>query len=233
MQHSTATTTLESNDLAIVHKKRTRRPPTPRYPSHKCKHLAARPTLRQPSFIRIAFTGKICSGKTTTAKYVQDVAKKRNFALVERVAFGDFVKEMAKSYFGYDGSKYTNRELLVKLGASMRVIEPNVWINCLKNKILKSDAKHWVVDDVRHKNEVDALRGMGFTVIHINIDEATRIERVKSTYPGTYEEYMNAHTHSTETELFDDTDKNLVSVVDRVVQWREVEGVMEELLQLN
>lgn len=212
-----------------------RRPPTPRYPKATPTHTPPqcqpdnhqapkRPTLVKPTYFRVAFAGKICSGKTTLAKHVIDVAK-RNRLMVQRVAFGDFVKEMATRYFDYDRTKYKNRELLVKLGTSMRTIQPDVWVNCLKKHILNSDAQHWVVDDVRHENEVHALHQLGFTILRIDIPEEVRIARVKKTYPDTYEEHLRTQNHSTETELFGDD-----AVVDQVVDHTDAEHVVDELV---
>lgn len=217
--------------LDATNRRKQRRPPTPRiHKQHTTK--TKRPTLQKPKYIRIAFAGKICSGKTTMARYVQDIAMKKYNFVVERIGFGDFVKEMATTYFEYNGAKYKNRELLVKLGTSMRAIQPDVWATCLEKKIINSEAQHWVVDDVRHKNEVDTLRGLGFTIVRIDIPEQTRIERVKQMYPDTYQEHLNAQSHSTENELFDDT-QSASSVVDHIVESQQVKQFVENLVYLQ
>lgn len=213
-----------------ANRKKHRRPPTPRV--HKHNSVIKRPTLRKPKYIRIAFAGKICSGKTTMAKYVQDIAMKNYNFTVERIGFGDFVKEMATTYFGYNSKKYKNRELLVKLGTSMRDIQPDVWATCLKKEIINSEAHHWVVDDVRHKNEVDTLHGLGFTIIRIDIPEEVRIERIKQTYPNTYQEHLDVQSHTTENELFDNT-TNTFSAVDYIVQFEHVKQLVDHLINLE
>jgi len=186
-----------------------RRKPTPRYPvanptqqqSHACPLKPKRPTLVTPTFLRIAFAGKICSGKSTLAKHVQHIAHQKNI-LVERIAFGDFVKQMAKDYFQYDGQKHKNRALLVKLGTSMREIDADVWVNCLRQKIEASEAKHWVVDDVRHKNEFHMLKSLGFTIMRIDVPEQVQYQRILKTYPNTFNEHLAVQSHSSEQELF-------------------------------
>ena len=105
-------------------------------------------------------------------------------------------------YFGYDEKVYKNRQLLVDIGTSMRAIDPNVWVNCLRRQMDQSRFdRSWVVDDVRHVNELQALKEMGFTVIRIDIPEAVRKQRVKETYPDTYEEHLHVAEHSSEQEL--------------------------------
>ena len=179
-----------------------RRKPTPRYPVSipVQTQSIARPTLVTPTFLRIAFVGKICSGKTTLAKHVQRVAKQHQIN-VERAAFGDFVKQMASDYFCYDEQKHKNRDLLVQLGTSMRNIHVDVWVNCLRKKIEGSDVKHWVVDDVRHKNEFHMLQELGFTIMRIDIDKKVQRERILKTYPDTFDEHFAVESHSTEQEM--------------------------------
>ena len=165
------------------------------------------------------------------ARYVQEIAMKKYNFEVERIGFGDFVKEMATTYFGYNGKKYKNRELLVKLGTSMRAIQPDVWTACLKKEIINSEAQHWVVDDVRHKNEVETLHGLGFTIVRIDIPEPARIERVKQTYPDTYQEHLNIQSHFTENELFDD-EPNAPSMMDHIVDSQHAKQLVENLVCL-
>lgn len=181
---------------------RRKRPPTPRYPKHTettpVKIVPPRPTLVRPNLLRIAFTGKICSGKTTLANRVQVLAHTHHIA-VERLSFGDYAKNVAKTYFGYDGTKYTGRELIVKIDAKMRDIRPDVWVDCMRRKMLSSDCHNWVVDDVQHPNEADMLRSMGFTLFRIDIPESVRIERLEHTYP----DYNSATHQDTELEPFE------------------------------
>ena len=179
-----------------------KRPLTPRYPNRTKtipdQVVHPRPTLVRPNLLRIAFAGKICSGKTTMAGRVQAVARKHH-TVVERIAFGDSVKEVAKTCFGYDGTKYADHELLVDISTNMRDIRPDVWVDCLRRKMLSSDTLHWVVDDVQHQNEAEMLRSMGFTIFRIDIPEDVRIERLKQTYP----DHRCVQHYTTENELFE------------------------------
>ena len=102
-----------------------------------------RPRLVLPKqkHIRIAFCGKLCSGKTTLAKHVQSVCKAQHID-VKRIAFGDYVKSVATDYFHM---KEKDRTLLTQIGTSMRSIDENVWVNCVKNCILQSKHQHWPI----------------------------------------------------------------------------------------
>lgn len=179
-----------------------KRPPTPRYPNstktQRDQVVHPRPTLVRPNLLRIAFAGKICSGKTTMARRVQALSQKHHVS-IERIAFGDYVKDVAKPYFGYDDTKYADRELLVDIDTNMRAIRPDVWVDCLRRKILNSDCHNWVVDDVQHTNEAEMLRSMGFTIFRIDIPESVRIERLKQTYS----DYNSAKHQDTECEQFE------------------------------
>ena len=44
------------------------------------------------------------------------------------------------------------------------------------------DSKNIVIDDLRFHNEQYALRKLGFTFIHLYIDDAFQLKRIKETY---------------------------------------------------
>lgn len=78
---------------------------------------------------------------------------------LKKFAFADKVKEIAKDLFNM---KHKNRELLQKIGQSMRVIDKYVWINYLLYKINNEDRV--IIDDIRYPNEL-ILRDRGFIII--------------------------------------------------------------------
>ncbi|HIB77655.1 MAG TPA: hypothetical protein EYO58_08605, partial [Flavobacteriales bacterium] len=196
------------------------RPPTPRYPSkmklepstsksiespkncemiESTNNVVSRPQLVRPKEepIRVAFCGKICSGKTTLAQHLQHFCRTRNIE-VRRIAFGDYVKSIATEYFQM---KEKDRTLLVQLGTSMRAIDEDVWVNCVKNTIKQSNHQHWIVDDLRYENEYNMLKELGFKIIRLDISREEQIERIRGVYPTTYEEHLNANEHSSEQQI--------------------------------
>lgn len=123
----------------------------------------------------IAITGKMCSGKSTAAKYLEE---KYNFKIH---SFGEPVKKYAALIFK-DTTK--NRPIIQDFAQKVKEIDENVWVNYLLRNIDKND--NIVIDDLRFPNEYDALYKLGATIIKIDIDDAFQICRLKHTYPDNY-----------------------------------------------
>ncbi|MEW1551372.1 hypothetical protein [Streptomyces tsukubensis] len=72
---------------------------------------------------------------------------------------------------GWERAKETPevRRILQELGAAMRDVDPDVWIRPARAAILEANEAGVpvVVTDVRYPNEVTALRGLGFHLIHV------------------------------------------------------------------
>ena len=47
--------------------------------------------------------------------------------------------------------------------------------------------EHFIIDDVRYKNEVIKLKENGWLVIKIDIDDDLQIERLKNAYPENWQ----------------------------------------------
>lgn len=190
----------------------------------------------------IAFSGKMCSGKTTLASYL--VGK---YGYI-KVAFADGVYKVAREVFGM---KEKDRELLQNIGMKMREIQGDVWINLLKQEMLCKKSQSWgtavyeltdegekqvdfipmspvhfTCDDCRFINEVLALQKWGWLVIRLDCSARLRMDRIAKLYPDTP---LDAHIHVSEMELdtyayFDyglDTGKPLnevISDLDTIVQ---------------
>lgn len=201
--------------------KEKRRPLTPRYPSKKhskesinvgaseCTPLSilspsmefintdsiARPRLILPkeNYIRVAFCGTLCSEKKALCQHIQSIGKEHNID-VRCVAFGDYVKSVAKEYFQM---KETNQTLLTQIETSMRAINQEVWVNCVKKNITQSKHQHWVVDDLCYENEYEMLKELGFKIIRLDISREEQIEHIQNTDTKTqvYEEQPIATEH--------------------------------------
>jgi len=207
-------------------KPRPKRPPTPRYPPKRPTqsnpqtetiHSGAvspvespddvvatveRPCLVLPTekYVRIAFCGKLCSGKTTLAQHIQTLCKTHHQIDVQRVAFGDGVKSVAKEYFQMQ-EKDKDRVLLTQIGTAMRAIDNDVWVHYVRNHITQSSQQHWVVDDVRYENEYDMLKELGFRVIRLDISRDEQLQRIQALYPDTSDAHSQANTHSSEQDM--------------------------------
>lgn len=149
---------------------------------------------------RIAFFGPMCSGKTWAAKFLID---HHNYA---QFGFAEGVKETARKLFGVQGKDGNDRVILQQVGAKMREINPDVWVDLCLNEIDKFEQDYlWdnktlpkiVVDDLRYENEAIALRDNGFTLVLINTPQITRWHRVAHLYPNTS---LDAHNSPSEQD---------------------------------
>jgi len=113
--------------------------------------------------LRIAFSGKMQVGKTTSATYL---VKKYGFI---KLAFADKLKEIARDLFPEQfetGEK--PRKLLQDLGIKMREIDEDVWVNYVLRKIKNLPKEtNIAIDDLRFLNEYKALKNEGFFVVRI------------------------------------------------------------------
>ena len=124
--------------------------------------------------MRIAFIGKICSGKSYAAKYLQD---NHDFELL---SFGEPVKRYATEIFNL---KFKDRQIIQDFAQNIKNIDPDVWVNYLIRKLnMIDDSKNIVIDDLRFHNEQYALRKLGFKFIYLYIDDNFQLKRIKETY---------------------------------------------------
>jgi len=113
--------------------------------------------------VRMAFSGKMHVGKTTSADYL---VQKYGFI---KLSFAGKLKEIARDLFPEQfecGQK--PRKLLQDLGMKMREIDQDVWVNYVL-RIVRSLPKESkiVIDDLRFMNEYKALKNEGFFVVRI------------------------------------------------------------------
>lgn len=120
--------------------------------------------------VLIGIAGKQKSGKDTIANYLVE-----NYGFV-RKGFADFLKELTLLLFDVSKQDLEEKDVRVRkilqdLGQKMREIDEKVWVNQLLAKFdgakLMIDSKatgkslRWVISDIRHPNEVEAVRSRG------------------------------------------------------------------------
>jgi len=117
--------------------------------------------------IIIAFSGKARSGKTESAKMLQEIIEATNDVHFTKLSFATKVKEIGQFYFGWDGDKeiYTKtyldaeikndgslaeagekeviqdkgRQLLINIGEKLREIRATVWADIIVQQIKDLD----------------------------------------------------------------------------------------------
>jgi dephospho-CoA kinase len=144
--------------------------------------------------MRIAITGKMCSGKTTLCNYLCSVEPR-----FEIFSFGRKVKDCATDLFGMN-PLVKDRSLLISLGQKMREIDPDVWVNYVIKQC--SDIEYCLVDDLRYQNEYEALVENGFKIIQLNISDDLQEKRIREIYPDNFEDHLSSRTHLSEQNKF-------------------------------
>ena len=141
------------------------------------------------SLKNIGFIGCMGSGKTTMANLVSEHFGHR------RVSFASGVREVKDMLF----KDYPNeREILQKIGMSMRSISNDVWIKYLFSKL--SEDKNYAIDDVRFINEVNYLITNGWLLFKLEVPTSERIRRLQKI--GKFKDNFENLWHSSELEAF-------------------------------
>ena len=125
--------------------------------------------------MKIAISGPMCSGKTTTAKLICSLND--NYKIY---SFGQKIKDLAKELF--DMGDIKDRSLLINIANKMKDINQNVWINYILKQC--KDKENCIIDDLRFDNELNVLKNSEdwhFIVLHVPKEE--RIKRIKNFIP--------------------------------------------------
>ncbi len=116
--------------------------------------------------IKLAFTGRAGSGKTTLATWFVE-----NYDCV-RLAFADQVKYFAKEILMRPIDKHdpADRKFLQILGTDLaRARDPDIWLKHMEQRLAVTEgmSEGYVIDDCRFVNEADWLKKHGFTLIKV------------------------------------------------------------------
>jgi len=113
--------------------------------------------------VRIAFSGKMQVGKTTSADYLV-----RRYGFV-KLSFAEKLKEIAHDLFPEQFEiDEKPRKLLQDLGMKMREIDEDVWARYVIRKVESLPKENnGAIDDLRFLNEYEAVKNAGFFVVRI------------------------------------------------------------------
>ena len=143
--------------------------------------------------MKIAISGKIASGKTTTANLIKEY-----FPDAVVLSFAKRLKELASELLDYNENN-KDRKKLQELGIAIRNIDKDAWIKSLDKR--SKLYKNIIIDDLRMENEYKYVKEQGYIIIRLNVSKEMQIQRIKRLYPNNYEEHINRLNHITETEL--------------------------------
>lgn len=112
----------------------------------------------------IAVLGKAQAGKDTFAQIVKEQLSWD----IQRLAFADPIKRIAREIGWNERKDEKGRQLLMDIGEGGRAHNPNIWVNIVRDKILKIPRSvPIVVTDVRRYNELEMLKKFGAVTVRI------------------------------------------------------------------
>lgn len=168
--------------------------------------------------LRIAFMGKICSGKSTLCKYLQQLQPE--FVVL---SFAGKIKEIANDLFDM---KFKDRQLLQQIGSKMRDIDPDVFSKYLIKQSNKY--KFVLVDDARYPNEIKYLKENGFILIKLIITPELQKTRIHELYGNKSDEHLSRLHHP--SEVLQDTIKKEIFDLILNVENQDVKKEVSKLL---
>lgn len=127
---------------------------------------------RHPKIYLIA--GKARHGKTTTGSIIKEEYEKMG-KKVAMVMYADYIKDYAKSFFGWDGREETKpRELLQQLGTNIirqKLNKPDLFVNRMVEdiEILSYFFDVIIVHDVRLKIELEKPKSIFSNTVSIEV----------------------------------------------------------------
>ena len=116
---------------------------------------------------KIGILGKGGSGKDTVAEYLEEKGYKT-------AAFSDGLYQVCREFYGMTKK---DRALLQDVGAAMRSVNPDVFVNKALHYL--GDEEMCVITDVRAVNEYEILKSHGFEFIRVTCPLETRIKRIE------------------------------------------------------
>ena len=143
--------------------------------------------------MKIAFCGRMASGKTTLATHLCDTYGFQKFSLATKV------KEVATTICGMKAGE-KDRRLLQTIGHEMRrILYEDVWVDAVLRET--QGIENAVIDDVRYGNEFIALKNAGWILVRLDISPQLQERRLRCTYPDTCESHLENIHHASETSL--------------------------------
>ena len=142
--------------------------------------------------MKIAITGKMCSGKSTIANMIQQLDNE-----YDTFSYGQKIKDIAVDLFNM---RNKDRTLLINIASKLREIDEDVWSKYIVNKTRYK--KKCIIDDLRFQNELDMLDDT-WKIIRLTINPEDQKERIRKNYPDNYEDHYRNMGHNSEKANLD------------------------------
>jgi len=176
----------------------------------------------------INFSGYARSGKDTSANMLKQKLEDRGYKVLH-INYADYLKYIAKSYFGWDGTKSPEmRTLLQHLGTEKaRSKDPDFWVDTVIRfvNVFGDDYDFVVIGDCRFSNEVLKWIYNDYDVYSVHV---TRLN-----FDNGLTKEQKAHPSETSMDNFDfnyyikaETLDELNNEVNKLVEWLYERGVI-------
>jgi hypothetical protein len=120
----------------------------------------------------ILISGKARHGKDTTAEFLKSALESDGYSVLI-AHYGDLVKYICKTFFGWDGNKdESGRTLLQYVGTDIiRNQDENYWVRFIAGVLgfFKNKWDYVLIPDCRFPNEIDYIKEMGFDASHVRV----------------------------------------------------------------
>ena len=150
--------------------------------------------------MKIAITGKMCSGKSTIANMIKQLNS--NY---EIYSYAGKIKDIAIELFDM---KEKDRTLLINIANKMKSIDEDIWAKYLMKQL--KNKKNCIIDDLRFQNELDLLND-DWIIINLNIEYLEQKKRIQRLYPNNYKEHFKNMSDISETQKLDFKDKKIIT----------------------
>lgn len=173
--------------------------------------------VRTDDVIKLAFVGKMRSGKDTAATRL---ATQHGFTML---AFGTALKASAHDIFP-DVLRTPKPRALYQFMNVMRDFQPDVWIRHVERSVEyaldRKSTTGIVITDARQANEIAWCRANGFTIVRVTAPDDVRIARAQSVGDvfdvGSLEHPTETGTDGFEAEYTISNDGSYADLVERV-----------------
>jgi len=157
---------------------------------------------------RIAFAGKMGSGKSFQAEKVAKILREKYDHDVRILSLGAAIKK-----FAMVSDQFNCRSGCQHIGWVGRQIDPEIWVNLLRKQIEElPKTTSIIIDDIRYINEVIALKNLDFKVVLVDTSFQTRFKRIsnrikerKQTFD--FNEVVTWFSHESERQFDDVCDR--------------------------
>lgn len=131
----------------------------------------------------ITISGKAESGKDFTAMKIKEILEQNNYNVLI-IHYGDLLKYLCKSLFGWDGNKdLEGRYLLQNIGTRVREYKSDYWVSFVIDvlTIFNDEWDYVLIPDARFPNEIELIKEH-FDTLSIKIirpDHQNRLDEVQ------------------------------------------------------